>query len=602
MKLPIRQYWTLLRTYLRTQRPRMAILGVLLALKVVLRLVNPQIIRVFLDQALTGAPLTALLRNGLAFLAIAAATQLLTVINVYVAETVAWTATNALRLDLLRHLLGLDMGFHKAHTPGELVERIDSDVDALSNFFSGLVINAIGNGVLAVGVLVLLFREGGLVSVIFTLYAIAGLIILMRLRNFTIPFYARLQEMRAQFYGFMGEQLSGTEDIRANGAQSYVMRRFYKYLRRWLPVDRNANLAGYSGWMTNAALVAVGECLAFGVAGYLWFRGEITIGTAYLITDYVGLLFGQIAELRWQLTDLQQAEASITRIQALFGLRSALSPGRGSPLPDGALGVAFHNVSFAYNDPVTKHNVETDVVTEIDGAAMNEDKVLSDLSFQLAPRRVLGLLGRTGSGKTTLARLLLRLYDPVSGQVCLGGMPLPEVSLDAVRQRVALVTQEVQLFQTSVRENLTLFKPGISDVTIDAVLRDLGLGPWLDSLPEGLDTALSSGGSGLSAGQAQLLAFARVFLTNPDLVILDEASSRLDPATEHLIERAIDLLLKERTGIIIAHRLNTIQRADEILILEEGRVREIGDRAQLAEDPTSHFHHLLQTGLQDVLV
>jgi ATP-binding cassette, subfamily B, bacterial len=159
----------------------------------------------------------------------------------------------------------------------------------------------------------------------------------------------------------------------------------------------------------------------------------------------------------------------------------------------------------------------------------------------------------------------------------------------------------VQLFQASVRDNLTLFDPTISDEAIETVLWQLGMGGWLTSLPEGLDTELSSGGSGLSAGQAQLLAFARVFLADPDLVILDEASSRLDPATEQLIERAVDLLLKDRTGIIIAHRLNTIQRVDEILVLEDGRIREKGSRALLSNDPTSHFYHLLQTGMEDVL-
>ncbi|MFP4396333.1 MAG: ATP-binding cassette domain-containing protein, partial [Anaerolineales bacterium] len=209
--------------------------------------------------------------------------------------------------------------------------------------------------------------------------------------------------------------------------------------------------------------------------------------------------------------------------------------------------------------------------------------------------------GRTGSGKTTLARLLMRLYDPTEGRVCLGGLPLTTTTRHDVRRRVALVTQEVQLFRASVRDNLTFFNPQIADTEIIAVLRQLGLDAWLASLPDGLDTELSADGGGLSAGEAQLLAFARVFLFDPSLVILDEASSRLDPATERQIERAIDMLLTGRTGVIIAHRLHTVQRADEVLILEEGRIREHGPRAALAADPTSYFHHLLQTGMEEVL-
>lgn len=327
MRIPIKEYWSLLHTYLRPQKRHLAVLGGLLILKIVLHLINPQIIQRFLDQAFAGVPTVTLLRHGVLFLVIAAATQILTVVNVYVSETVAWNATNALRLDLLHHILGLDMSFHKAHRPGELTERIDSDVDALSNFFSKFVINVIGNGVLAIGVLVLMFREGWQLGVGFTIYAVSGLFILMRLRNVAVLYWEKLHEVRAKFYGFLGEQFSGTEDIRANGAQGYVMRRLYKHFRNWLPINRNASLAGYSGWITNIVLVASGISLAFALSGYLFFRGLITVGTVYLIVDYTGLLFSQVAELRWQLSDLQHADAGIQRIQTLFNTGSKLHQG-----------------------------------------------------------------------------------------------------------------------------------------------------------------------------------------------------------------------------------------------------------------------------------
>jgi ATP-binding cassette subfamily B protein len=166
---------------------------------------------------------------------------------------------------------------------------------------------------------------------------------------------------------------------------------------------------------------------------------------------------------------------------------------------------------------------------------------------------------------------------------------------------VAIVTQDVQLFQASVRDNLTFFDRSISDERIQAVIEELELADWYQSLPDGLDTQLEMGGQGLSAGEAQLLAFARVFLRDPGLVILDEASSRLDPATERRIERAIDALLAKRTAIIVAHRLGTVHRADEIMILEEGEIREYGERERLAGDPNSRFYSLLQTGLEEML-
>ncbi|MGE5776339.1 MAG: ATP-binding cassette domain-containing protein, partial [Chloroflexota bacterium] len=227
--------------------------------------------------------------------------------------------------------------------------------------------------------------------------------------------------------------------------------------------------------------------------------------------------------------------------------------------------------------------------------------VLSDLSFQLKPGSVLGLLGRTGSGKTTLARLIFRLYDPKSGCIEINGADLRNLQLETLRGSIAIVTQDVQLFRASVRENLTFFDRSISDEKILATLNELELGDWYRSLPKGLDTQLETGSRSLSAGEAQLLAFTRVFLRDPGLVILDEASSRLDPATEQRLERAIDKLLQNRTAIIIAHRLGTVQRADEIMILDGGRVSEHGDRRQLAADANSRFHQLLQTGLEEVL-
>jgi ATP-binding cassette subfamily B protein len=244
------------------------------------------------------------------------------------------------------------------------------------------------------------------------------------------------------------------------------------------------------------------------------------------------------------------------------------------------LALAFDHVSFAY---------------------VAGESVLQDLSFQLEPGRVLGLLGRTGSGKTTLARLVFRLYDPTAGQVTCGGIDIRQPKLKALRQRVAIVTQDVQLFQASVRDNLTFFDRSISDEWIRAVIEKLELADWYQALPDGLDTQLKTGGQSLSAGEAQLLAFTRIFLRDPGLVILDEASSRLDPVTERRVERAIDALLAKRTAIVIAHRLDTVQHADEIMILEQGEMREYGEREQLAGDPNSRFYSLLQTGLEEVL-
>jgi len=282
---------------------------------------------------------------------------------------------------------------------------------------------------------------------------------------------------------------------------------------------------------------------------------------------------------------LQRAAASLNRIIDLFDQEPAIRDEAGRPFPSGPLTVRFADVSFAYaDDPATR--------------------VLKDVDFTLAPGRILGLLGRTGSGKTTLTRLLLRFYDVTAGAIRLGRagqmVDLRETGQEAIRKRIGMVTQDVELFHATVRDNLTLFDDTIADEHILTALAELGLQPWLESLPHGLDTKLE-GGSSLSAGEAQLLALGRVFLADAGLIILDEASSRLDPATEILLEQALDRLLAGRTAIIIAHRLGTVRRADEIMILEEGRIVELGERARLAVDPGSQFYHLLQVGMEEAL-
>jgi len=206
---------------------------------------------------------------------------------------------------------------------------------------------------------------------------------------------------------------------------------------------------------------------------------------------------------------------------------------------------------------------------------------------------VLGVLGRTGSGKTTLTRLLYRAYDPTAGTIRLGGVDLRDAEVADVRRRVGVVTQEVEIFRASVRDNLTLF--GTIEADDDAlldVLDEVGLRPWLDGLADGLESPLEGAGH-LSAGEAQLLAFARVFLADPGLVVLDEASSRLDPDTEARITAATDRLLAGRTVVVIAHRLATLARVDRILVLDHGRVAELGDRVRLTADPDSHYARLL---------
>jgi ATP-binding cassette, subfamily B, bacterial len=602
-----KQYGYLLANYLKPQQGRVLGLAIALLSSIALQIINPQILGYFIDTAVNGGSQQTLLVTAIGFMALAFLTQVFSITTTYLGETVAWTATNALRVDLVAHCLKLDLSFHKAHTPGELLERVDGDVNALSRFFSQLVIHVLGNAILLVGILAVLFFENRLAGFSLTLFALVALFLLLGLRSMAIAPWSQYRQIAAEFYGFIGEHIAGREDIRANGAVAYVMHRFYTILQRWLPVYQKARFTSTVLWFSSVGLFTTGNAIALAISAYLWQQNAITIGTAYLIFHYTNLLAQPIERIREELEQLQQVEASIHRIRELLNVQSALQDHGHLTLPEGALSVTFHQVWFSYEEVGSKgmgngrHTASSSPTShphavEADCKTLLANPQLESVSFHLPAGQVLGLLGRTGSGKSTIARLLLRLYDRQSGEIRLGNQAITSIPLSELRQRVGLVTQDVQLFQASVRDNLTFFDARIRDTEILETLEELGLAGWLRSLPQGLNTQLGADGGGLSAGQAQLLAFVRVFLKNPGLVILDEASSRLDPQTEALIEQAITKLFTNRTGIIIAHRLETVQRADQILILKQGTVLEYGDRLTLANDPNSHFAQLLRRG------
>ncbi len=606
MNVPIRQYINLLVRYLASQRLAALGLAALLLASIALQLANPQILRAFLDTAQAQGSPTTLLHLALAFLAVAVVQQAAVVGATYLGENVAWTATNALRGELADHCLHLDMYFHKAHKPGELIERIDGDVTALSNFFSQFFIQVVGNGLLLAGVLALLVREDWRVGATVGFFSVGALVVLARLRNVAVPHWAAQRQASAELFGFLEERLAGTEEIRANGAEAHVMRGFYVHMRDLLKRSLKAGLMINLMLNSSILLFALATAAAFAVGALRYYAGALTIGSVYIVFYYTNMLERPINHIVRQLQDLQKAGASIVRVRELLAVQpnildqrlpsSAASEAMAGQ-PQSSLAVTFDGVSFVYHD---QDGVAADD-NEISQDAAPPEPVLHDVSFHLAAGRVLGLLGRTGSGKTTITRLLFRLYDPDGGAVCLGDSNLRTLPLADLRRKVGLVTQNIQLFHATVRDNLTFFDRSVPDGRILEVLQDLGLEGWVRGLPAGLDTVLESGGGGLSAGEAQLVAFARIFLQDPGLVILDEASSRLDPATEALLEQAVDRLLQGRTAILIAHRLGTVQRADDILILETGRVEEYGARLELARDPDSRFAQLLRAGMEEVL-
>lgn len=565
-------YARFLAKYLSAHRPDLILLSLLMLLGMGLQLLVPQVIRTFIDAAQLGAPADDLVRLGALFLAVALLNQVVSAASTYLSAHVGWSATNVLRTDLFRHALHLDMRYHKDRTPGEMIERIDGDVTSLSNFLSQFVVRVAGSVLLIAGILAVMWWEDWRFGTLLTLYTACAGVILVRRRAVAIPATQLEREASAQMFGFIEERLAGIDDIRANGAGSYVMYRLLGVIGTWYRNTLRAWLMRSTMWVTGMVLFSAGTVLALAMGIGLYRAGAITLGTAYLLMNYMAMLEGPIDEVTRQLQEFQKAGAGLRRVLEILNEPRDVKDGPVVLPAAGAPRIEFRDVYFAYES----------------------QPVLKGITFTLEPGETLGLLGRTGSGKTTLVRLLFRLYDPTAGRILFDGVDLTQTRLDSLRRRVGLVTQDVQLFQGTIRDNITFFDPAITDERLLEVLDYLGLREWVLGLPSGLDMPIQAGGGGLSAGEAQLVALTRVFLKDPGLVILDEPSSRLDPVTERLLTRAFDRLLSGRTGIIIAHRLETVTRVDKIMVLSSGRIVEFGPRAELAARPGSVYRAMLQ--------
>lgn len=583
MKVSKNIYLDLLSRYLKPHWPLVLALGVLLVIFTTLQFVTPLLLGSFIDNATAGAPDATLFWLASGFLGMAFLTQVVSVVEVYVAENLGWLATNRLRADVAAHCLNLDMSYLNRFTPGELIERIDGDVAALGNFFSRFVVYLLGNLFLLLAVLGLLTYFDWRLGLVLSLVTVIGILVIIRIRNLATPMWQASRQAKANMFGFIEERLTGTEDIRSAGAISHTMSHLHRHQGRSLKTDVRAGLITAVITNNTRLFFAIGTASAFAMIIFLFQGGAISLGTAFLVYRYTEMLSRPIEEINHQIQDFQQATASIVRVKDLLNTPVSIkaNPESRLRLPEQPPEVEFRGVSFEYAD---------------------DEPVLENISFRLAPGQVLGLLGRSGSGKTTLSRLLFRLYDPTAGEIQLSQVNIADLPLAELRRHIGLVTQDSQLFHATVRDNLTFFDADIPDERIIEVIKELGLDGWLNRLEHGLETKLAPTGTSLSGGEAQLLSFARVFLKDPHLVILDEATSRLDPLTENRVKLAVDRLLKGRTAIIIAHRLATVQRVDQIMILDKGRILEFGPRESLASDASSQFARLLQIGLEDTLV
>lgn len=577
MTQEFQRYRVLLQTYFWPQRMQVGLLIGLILLDNSLQLLGPNLLAQFVDLAVQTTTSDQLQTLAVIYLVTMLCRQGARMAATYVGETAGWRAANRLRADIARHTIALDMSYHKKQTPGIMIERIDGDVASLNRFFSQIVLQIGGSVILLLSTVGVLFFYNWKLGVMMLLFIMLSAVILTALRNVAVPYWQAGREAAAQLFSFLEERLAGIEDIRGLGSSAHVLRRLDVLMATKNRYDIQGHVYGGVTWIVPLALAAILTILILGVGSWLYLDGQISLGLIVMTLLYGEMVVWPIRTIAQEIDQLQQASAGILRVVDLMSQKSRLVDGT-QVLPAVVPTVTFDQVTFAYPDDETV-----------------QVPVLANVSFHIPAGAVVGLLGRTGSGKSTLIRLLFRLYDVTSGTIKIGDYRLPEYQLASLRSRVGLVTQDVQLFYATVRDNLTFFNRTISDDKLIDALHTLGLTRWLSQQPQGLDTVLAANGA-VSAGEAQLIALARVYLKQPQVIILDEASARIDPETEKMLEVALDTVLAGKTTIIIAHRLQTVRRCDYIAILADGQLQEFGSEADLRNTATSRYATLLRSG------
>ncbi len=495
----------------------------------------------------------------------ALAAILLTAVVAYVMRVRLFVASErgltTLRVRAFRHVHDLSMLTQNAERRGVLVSRVTSDIDQVSLFlqFTGIML-VLSGGQIVVATIVMAFYSWQLTIVV--LAAFVPLVVSLRwFAGRLSRAYDTVRRSVGEMLAVIAEPVVGASVVRAHAIEARTQQRVDGGIDANLSANVRAQKlvavtfasAGLSGGLAIAGAVGVGVWLGVG--------GRLSVGTVIAFAFLVGLVVGPVQNATQVLTEAQNAIASWRRVIDLLDTPAeVVDPADPVPLPDGVLGADFEHVTFAYPDG---------------------PPVLQDVDVRIAPRQRVAVVGETGSGKTTFAKLLTRLMDPRDGAVLLGGTDLRDVAFADLRRHVLMVPQEGFLFDATLRENLRYGREDAGESDLLDVVHRLGLDDWLASLPAGLDTEVGQRGESLSAGERQLVALLRSALADPELLVLDEATSAVDPHTELRTTRALERLLDGRTSVTIAHRLTTAENADRVLVFDAGRLVEDGTHAEL---------------------
>lgn len=549
-------------------------------LATVVRLMGPLVVRGGVDQGIAQEDKQAILTAGAIFVALLAVQYVLTAISQYAVAYVGELYLKQLRSAVFAKLLRLDMGFFSRSKSGVLVSRMTADIESLQEFASDGAVLALSNLLTVIGVAIALILVDWLMALaVFAVVAVLGLVTVVFQRQARRA-YDLVRERIGQVLGTLQEGITGVRVVQAFTQESTQAQTFGRVNERHFEANMAAARAISWYFPVVAFLRVIALASAIGIGAVRVINGDMTIGTLVAFLLYLDWFFQPIINLSNVYNLLQSALAALAKLFQLMDEEVVIDERNGAyDLKDPIRGaVEFDNVSFSYVEGV---------------------EVLTDINLAVAPGERLAVVGETGSGKSTIAKLAMRFYDPDSGTVSIDNVNLRDITEESRVETMALIPQDGFLFSGTLRHNLVYAQVDATDEAVWSVLETMGIDDWVQSLPDGLDTEVRERGSRFSAGERQLVALARAFLADPEIIVLDEATSNLDPETEAKVEGALRALLDGRTSIVIAHRLRSAERADRVVMVDSGEIIAEGTHDQLVDssDPYRELVDVWHRGL-----
>ena len=572
-----------LPTYLRPYKWHVAVALAAIILKSVLDVLGPFLTKIAIDKylakspnshswigdRLSDAPLTGIAQIGVVYVGILIFTFALEFIQTYLMQWTGQKVMFDLRRQIFRHLQFMHVGFFDKHPVGRLVTRVTTDVDALNEMFTAGVVSIFEDVFVLAGIIAIMMKMNWKLALI--TFAVLPLIVYATLifRDKVRDSYRRIRTAIARINSFLQEAVSGMLVLQLFNREKRAFNKFSDINASHMEAFKDAIMA-YSVYYPVVEILS-----AIAIASIIWFggndviRGVTTLGVLVAFMQYAQRFFRPIQDLSEKYNILQSAMAAGERVFKLLDTKIDVTSPTIAKRPQGPGRIEFDHVWFAYN------------VSGQTGGATEPDWVLRDVNFVLEPGETVAVVGHTGAGKTTLISLLMRFYDVQRGAIRIDGVDIKEMNLDELRGRFGVVLQDPFLFSGTVAGNIRLGTARIQDADVEQAAEDVNLADFIRTLPGGFKEEVRERGSTLSTGQKQLISFARALAHNPKILILDEATSSVDTETEFRVRDALNRMVEGRTSLIIAHRLSTIQRADKIIVMHKGQVREMGSHQQL---------------------